>query len=140
MTRIFVDTSAWISLVAAKDPHHAAVADEWRKQAGRGTGFVTSSDVVAETITFLRYRAGHATAVDFRRLIGRAVGEGRLILPWVDEELFESGWRIFVKYTDHELSMTDCTSFALCRRERIKTTLSLDRHFLADGMAILPGP
>jgi hypothetical protein len=29
MKRIFVDTSAWISLVAEKDPHHESIAGEW---------------------------------------------------------------------------------------------------------------
>lgn len=136
--RIFVDTSAWISLIAAKEPHHEVVARAWRNLLDRGARAVTSSDVVTETITFLRYHAGYKTAVDFRGLMAQSVEEGRLTLVWVDQDLFERAWRIFRTFEDQELSMVDCTSFALCRREKIGTALTLDRHFQAAGLEVLP--
>ncbi|MGQ9779367.1 MAG: type II toxin-antitoxin system VapC family toxin [Bacillota bacterium] len=136
--KVFVDTSAWIALVAAKDPHHEAVAAAWREMLGRGARPVTTSDVLTETITFLRYRAGHRTAVDFRETVGRAVEEGRLRLVWVDEELFAQAWAVFLRYADWELSMADCTGLALCRREKIRTALTLDRHFRVAGLETVP--
>lgn len=136
--RVYVDTSAWISLVAERDPHHAAVAAEWTALLANGALPVTSSDVVAETITRLRYHAGHSVAVQFYELLSEAVRNKRLLLRWVDETLFEQAWQIFRAYHDQELSMADCTSFALCRREKIPRALTLDDHFRIAGLEVIP--
>ncbi|HHV62167.1 MAG TPA: PIN domain-containing protein [Firmicutes bacterium] len=56
---VFVDTSAWISLIAKKDPHHEEVARKWGELLEHSAGLVTSSDVCSETLTHLRYNAGH---------------------------------------------------------------------------------
>ncbi|MGQ9779614.1 MAG: type II toxin-antitoxin system VapC family toxin [Bacillota bacterium] len=136
--KIFVDTSAWIALAAAKDPHHEAVASAWREMLGRGARPMTTSDMIAETITFLRYRAGHRAAVEFREAIREAVEKGCLRLVWVDEELFAQAWTIFLRYADWDLSMADCTGLALCRREKIRTALTLDRHFRMMELETVP--
>lgn len=136
--RFFVDTSAWISLIVARDPHHGAVATAWRELLAKGARPVTTGDVLAETITFLRYRASHEAAVEFRRLVDGAERDGRLAVKWVDKVLFERAWRIFLDYEDQELSMADCTSFAVCRRERLRNALTLDKHFRTMGLAVLP--
>ena len=136
--QVFVDTSVWISLVAAKDPHHDKVVAAWREMLDRGLLPLTTSDVISETITFLKHKAGHQTAVAFRQTIAQSVTDGRLTLVWVDEDLFGRAWEIFLKYADQDLSMTDCTSIALCRRGGIGMVLTLDRHFRMAGMAVIP--
>ncbi|MGE5623533.1 MAG: type II toxin-antitoxin system VapC family toxin [Methanocella sp.] len=136
--KVFVDTSAWISLVAERDPYHTAVAQEWTALLAKGVVPVTSSDVVSETLTRLRYHAGHATALRFSELLEKAVAEKRLQLSWVDAALFAKAVQIFRKYHDHEFSMVDCTSFALCRREEIARALTLDRHFRVAGLEVIP--
>ncbi|MDI6872368.1 MAG: PIN domain-containing protein [Bacillota bacterium] len=136
--KVYVDTSAWISLVAEREPHHAAVAEAWGTLLSRGVVPVTSSDVVSETITRLRYHAGHAVALRFYELLSEAVQKERLVLRWVDAALFEQAWRIFREYRDQEFSMVDCTSFALCRRERITQALTLDHHFRVAGLEVIP--
>ncbi len=136
--KVFVDTSAWISLTAAKDPHHEAVATAWREALAAGALPVTTSDVVSETITFLRYHASHRAAVDFHGMLDEARRQGRLSLVWVDQALWEQAWQVFLKRADWDLSMTDCTSLALCRKERTRRALTLDRHFLAYGLDLQP--
>lgn len=136
--RIYVDTSAWIALVTAADPHHGRVAAAWRGLARQGVRPVTTGGVLMETITYLRYHLGHGTAVKFQRLIAAAAQEGGLEIAWVDEGLFAQGWKIFLQYNDQKLSMIDCVSFAFCRRERIKKALTLDRHFQFAGLEMAP--
>jgi len=137
--RFFVDTSAWISLAAFKDQHHAEVAAVWHELLNRGARPVTTNDVAAETITFLRYRASHQAAVSFHDMIERSVAQGRLIMIRTDEDLSAKAWEVFLKYADQDLSMTDCLSIALCRRERIGCALTLDGHFRMAGIRMLPG-
>ncbi|HHY97467.1 MAG TPA: PIN domain-containing protein [Firmicutes bacterium] len=136
--KVFIDTSAWISLVAARDPHHRAMADEWLMLLNGGIIPVTTSDVISETITYLRRYASHAVAVQFYTFIKEAESEQRLAIAWVNEPLFAEAWEIFTKYADQKFSAVDCTSFALCMRERIKRALTLDHHFAIVGIRPIP--
>lgn len=137
-TKVFVDTSAWISLVAAKDPYHEPVAKEWLHLLDAQALLVTTADVLSETITHLRYHAGHALALQFYSLAQEAEAQHRLQIHWVDQAVFAQAWRIFASYSDQAFSVTDCTSFAVCQREGIRTALTLDRHFRIMGLAVRP--
>jgi predicted nucleic acid-binding protein len=50
----------------------------------------------------------------------------------------EASWRLFVSRPDQRLSFTDCTSFALMRRLKLTTAVSLDQDFRAFGLVTLP--
>jgi predicted nucleic acid-binding protein len=48
-----------------------------------------------------------------------------------------AAWDLFMKRTDKEYSFTDCTSFALMRRLKITTAVSLDDDFRREGFDLL---
>lgn len=135
---VFVDTSAWISLFKAKDPHHQEVRGAFERLIRDGAGLVTSSDVLDETYTRLRYDVGHPYVLEFGAYLQGALRERLLVLRWVNEEIAEAAWGIFEKYSDHVLSMTDCTSAVLARADQVSAVLTLDRDFEILGFAILP--
>jgi predicted nucleic acid-binding protein len=41
------------------------------------------------------------------------------------------------KYSDHEVSFTDCVSFAIMRRQQIRTAFTFDRHFRDAGFRVI---
>jgi uncharacterized protein len=41
------------------------------------------------------------------------------------------------KYSDKEISFTDCVSFAMMRRFGIHTAFTFDRHFLDAGFRVI---
>lgn len=45
---------------------------------------------------------------------------------------------IFLKYTDHRISYTDCTSVAVMERLGIDTVFSFDRDFETMGRSRIP--
>lgn len=135
---VFVDTSAWIALYKQKDPHHAAVRGAFERLVRDGAGFITTSDVLDETLTRLRYDVGHRYAVEFRTYIDEAVKERLLVLRWVTEETAKAAWGIFQKHSDQELSLTDCTSAVICREDKVSAVLTLDRDFEMLGFSVLP--
>ena len=55
----------------------------------------------------------------------------------VDTEIKDSAWKTFLKYTDHELSFTDCTSFAIMKKHKLPKVFSYDSHFKALGFQVL---
>ncbi len=45
---------------------------------------------------------------------------------------------VFLKYTDHRISYTDCTSLAVMERLGIDTLFSFDRDFETLGLSRIP--
>jgi uncharacterized protein len=44
------------------------------------------------------------------------------------------------KYSDQRVSFTDCISFVLMKRERVKIAFTFDRHFSLAGFRCLGQP
>lgn len=45
---------------------------------------------------------------------------------------------LFRKFADQKVSFTDCVSFALMRRHRVKRAFTFDRHFAGAGFEVWP--
>ena len=115
MTAYFLDTGFLVALEAADDQHHAAAIAAWREiRKGRVT-FVTTSYVFDEVATFFNSRGYHAKAITIAE-----------------------AWRDFSHHSDKRYSLTDCVSFAVMKRRRIKKALAFDRHFTQAGFERLP--
>ena len=95
-----------------------------------GKILVTSDYILDESYTVIRFRAGHHIAVQF----GEAVRGSRFLrVEYIAPELNEKAWELFRTFSDHEFSFTDCTSFILMERLKIKTAFTFDAHFKEYG-------
>jgi len=110
-----------IALEAADDQHHAAAVTLWNDIRNQRVSFVTTSYVFDEVVTFFNSRDHHANAVS----IGETLLAIKLVtLVHVDESMFAEAWRDFTHYADKRFSLTDCVSFVVMKRRRIKKTLA----------------
>ncbi len=132
--RVFVDTSAWIAQYDQSDEHHHAalqIAHQLRRDRAR---FILSEFILAESVTLLRYRMGHPSAVRF----GRAVLQSRVAeLLVVSEAMRSRAWQIFEQYDDKDFSFVDCTSFSIMEHVGVKTAFAFDKHFGQYGFEVL---
>jgi hypothetical protein len=136
--RLFTDTSAFIAIEDTDDENHT-LALEYREKIQHGeTPFIrlyTSNYILDESLTLLRMKCGHEVAVAFRETIEAS----KLInILWVDEATEKIAWEIFKKNRDKDFSFTDCTSFALMKREAIHTAFTFDKHFSQYGFKVVP--
>ena len=132
MRRVFVDTGAWYALVDRSDPDHPAARGFF--EANRFP-LVTTNFIFDETVTLLRRRLGWTVACDFgRQLRGSAFAS---VVPVTIEDE-DAAWTIFRKFRDKEFSYTDCTSFAVMERLRLRTAFAFDRHFAAMEYQVEP--
>jgi predicted nucleic acid-binding protein len=132
---VLVDTSAFFALQNAGNPReHAATRTAAERLEADRAVLVTTDYVLDETYTLLRSAMGHGHAVRF----GREVKRGGIEIAQVDPEIQEEAWRIFERYADKDFSFTDCTSFAVMRRARLRLALTLDHHFRQFGFDTSP--
>lgn len=131
--KLFVDTSAWLALNDRSDQYHSEAVSRLNTVAKQKIELITSEYVVDESITIIRYRVSHKAAVVF----GDALMSSTIVTlaDITDEERFRA-WMLFKKYDDKELSFTDCTSFALMNKLKLRKAFAFDDHFKQIGFEL----
>lgn len=129
---IFVDTSFWVALRNRRDEHHDEARSLFRSKAA--TPLISTNHVRGETWTFLRRRAGHASAANFLDFIEETV---RLHVEHVDEATEEDAIGWLRRHDEREYSLVDASSFALMRRLGIGEAFAFDGDFAAAGFVEL---
>ena len=135
MTRVFVDTSAFVALRNRAEREHAAARTTFSRLVQERTQLCTSNHVFAETYTALLVRVGRAEAIEW----GRHFRAGSAIeLLRVDEQVEEDAWALLESHADKQWSYVDATSFALMERENVQSAFAFDHHFTQRGLAVIP--
>lgn len=128
--QIFVDAGAWIAHSNPRDPHHERAIEIYAALRQRKVKLLTTDYVIDEAITRLRYDVNHRIAVQFLDFVHDSVTQGELELKRIGPTLFEKAEGLFRERREPSLSFTDCTSFVMCREEKIGTAFGFDRHFI----------
>lgn len=136
MKRLFLDTSYLVALEAADDQHHENASVHWQKLSRSLPLLITTSYVFDEVVTFFNSRNRHTKAVEIGGLL---LESPSVELVHVDEALFREAWRYFTRHSDKSYSLTDCVSFVLMKRLRVRAALTFDKHFTRAGFERKPG-
>jgi predicted nucleic acid-binding protein len=124
---VFLDTSAIYALINKKDPSHKKIEDFLKNF--KGDIFITNY-VFDESVTLIRARLGHEKAVFVGNILLKSPQIEKI---WVTPDDEKRAWELFVSRNDKSYSFTDCTSFIVMRRIKIKNCLTLDGHFRQEG-------
>jgi len=128
--RIFIDTSGFYSLLIKKDNAHNMAVKMLRKASKEKICFVTTDYVLDETTTLLKVR-GHKHLI--REFLENTFSSNVCSIEWMDASRFDDTKKLFLKYSDHAWSFTDCFSFVIMRELNLTKALSKDKHFSEAG-------
>jgi len=107
--RVFCDTSFFYASLDSGDANHEHAATLTTAAATRGSVLSTTWDIVSETATLLRYRAGFSAAWTFLSEVKPLLH----IVPYGDGVRTEAE-DVFHRYgMDHRLSFCDAISFVV---------------------------
>ena len=132
---IFVDTGAFLARYASRDQHHAVAVHGWQELGAQRRRCLTSNFVLDEVLTLLGRRISYSFAAE-RAAVFWGSTALTIVRPEERDEL--AAIELFSKFADQRVSFTDCTSFALMRRHRIRRAFTFDRHFEAAGFETWP--
>jgi predicted nucleic acid-binding protein len=131
---VFLDSSGLYALADRRDAYHAQAEGRVRKLIESGTRLVLTDYIVDEACTLAKIRAGSDSALRLLEIVERSRA---IEMFWIGVEHFEAAKALFRKHADHDYSFTDCTSFVVMNKLRIRDALTSDRHFVQAGFRIL---
>jgi predicted nucleic acid-binding protein len=132
--KFFCDTSFFFASLVQEDVNFDRAQQILEEAAEANALFLTTWDVISETVTLLRYRDGYDSAVEF---LDEVVPTVQIVV--YDVSVREEAARIFKKFSrDKQLSYCDCISYV------IVTTLlnnifclSFDEDFKRLGLTVI---
>jgi len=132
MTRtVIVDTSGFYALLDGGDPFHARARECFEQAVEESWQLVTTSYILHESWALIQARLGW-DAVDAWR--DRVVSSCDIV--WVDATLHGLGEARCRQARERRLSLTDCVTIEVMRRDRIDEIIGDDEHFFREGFRI----
>ena len=129
---IFLDTGAFLARYITKDQYHDPAIVSWEKIFQEGIACFTSNFVLNEVFTLLARRTTYEFAARKAQLIYGSEKITTLRPSEADEIL---AIQYLKKYADQAVSFTDCLSFVLMKKKKIRTAFSFDIHFQFAGFS-----
>jgi predicted nucleic acid-binding protein len=127
---IFIDTGPLLAQRLSRDPYREASLAGWKRLEKSSERLATSNFVLDELITLLAKRASCGFAVDAVRGLYES-SRLAILRPEPQDEIL--ALELMRKIADPAISFTDCVSFALMKRNRIRKAFTFDRHFEIAG-------
>lgn len=123
MPQYLIDSGAFLALLDNKDKYHH-MAKQFI-QANKDAVYFVPEYIFAETMTLVKSRLGSAAAIRLGESIQANV---QFHLVPLTDDTRQTIWLLFVRYTDKDWSLADCSLFALAQQMGINAVFSFDHH------------
>ncbi|MBC7342924.1 MAG: type II toxin-antitoxin system VapC family toxin [Clostridia bacterium] len=135
MKKLFVDTSAWVATVNARDQYHQAAAGFYRKAWKEYDQLLTTNLVAAETYILLRLDCGLDAALGWWEKIAASP---RVQMLYAGPDITWEAVNLLRKFKDQSFSLTDAVSFKVMEQTGTREAFAFDSHFKTAGFTVLP--
>lgn len=125
--KVFIDTSAFVALLVEKEVDHKKVAKKYYNYRQSRAILFTSDYILDELFTRLLY-----FKIDLKKYIQKlkeSISKGEITVLKIDDALFEKALSGFLKFSEHKISFTDATSYALLKDFSLDEIFTLDDDF-----------
>jgi uncharacterized protein len=130
---IFIDTSAFFALLDADDAGHRRAKDSWARLLQSDAFLTTSNYILVETFALVQKRLGIEAVRVFQEDIVPLLG-----MRWIDAPVHAAATSALLAAGRKQLSLVDCSSFEIMRRDGIRKVFTLDKHFREYGFDCVP--
>ncbi|MDC3411965.1 PIN domain-containing protein [Aquibacillus sp. 3ASR75-11] len=135
--KIFIDTGAWIALIDENDNYHDHAVSYYQHLNSSVQKF-SSTYVISETYTWLRYQLGFSYASQFLSIIREACSMNTITLMKDEDALLEHAEQLLLDFHDQKLSYVDAVSMSMMNLSGITKVFGFDHHFYLMKFELLP--
>ncbi|HIC94266.1 MAG TPA: PIN domain-containing protein [Anaerolineae bacterium] len=125
--RIFVDASAWISIMYRRDKHHQEAKAIYQRLLDSDALLVVTNWAAYEALSFLKSRVGYEVALSLHEVL-----TDKELVWWesVTPEIESKAVDIFWRYKDKTWGIVDCASLIVMEITDCQYAFGFDRHFV----------
>jgi predicted nucleic acid-binding protein len=134
MQSVFADAGYWIALLNPRDNLHAKARDV---SISLGTFRIVTSEMVLTEVLNAFASRGELLRKAVCALIESIRRDMTSEIVAMSATGFDEGLELYEQRADKTWGMTDCTSFVIMKRHKIKVALSGDRDFRQAGFRAL---
>lgn len=127
--KIFIDTSAFVSLLVKQDSHHELVVEKYKEYVQRHAIFLTSDYILDELYTHLVYDLPKNKVAQIAVKFDQKIHTKDIRLLPIDETVFSQAKEALLRFCEHKISFTDCTSYVLFKKLALDEVFTLDSDF-----------
>jgi len=135
MNAVFVDTGALVARVPPRDQYHRASRRGWDTLENVEIKLFSSEHVLDEVTSLLGRQAGANYAARWAR---DHLASNEIVWLNASRDDWHDAFRWLEKFSDQKLSLTDCLSFALMRREGMGAVFGFDHQFELAAFELWP--
>lgn len=130
VTKVFVDTAAWLALLNKDDGLHDRARQAMQSLRQQNAFLVTTEFVLLEVADALSAPTQRGRTVKFIN----GLRQLRLlsIMP-ASQSLWAENWRLYSDRPDKDWSLTDCSCFVVMAKEGISQAFTSDHNFEQAG-------
>ncbi len=132
--KVFIDTSAFIALLVEKEQFHEKVAKKYYAYRQERAIFFTSYYILDELLTRLLYYKESIDVKKYIDILKESINAKELTVLQIDEAVIEKSLEIYVKFSEHKLSLTDATTYILYKELKLDEIYTLDSDFRKIGV------
>ena len=133
MTKIFVDTAAWIALLNSRDQLHTSAKQVMQNLYQQKATLVTTDFVLLEVADALSNPPIRVQTIDFWDSLLQLPPLLALQIIPAERSLLLDGWSLYKQRSDKDWGLTDCISIVVISREQITKAFTSDKHFEQAG-------
>ncbi len=134
--KVFIDTSAFVSLLVKQDLYHELVVHKHQDYVQHHAIFLTSDYVLDELYTHLVYELPKNQVSEVVAQFDQKIHTKDIRLLPIDETVFSQAKIALLKFSEHKISFTDCTSYVLCKKLALDEVFTLDSDFKKLRLAV----
>mgnify|MGYP001611067739 FL=1 len=134
--KVFIDTSAFVSLLVKQDLHHDLVVKKHKEYVQHHAIFLTSDYILDELYTHLVYDLAKNKVGEIIAKFDQKIHTKDIRLLPIDETVFSQAKETLLKFCEHKISFTDCTSYVLCKKLALDEIFTLDSDFKKLNLAV----
>ena len=131
MKTVFADTSFYIALLNHRDEHHRRACQFADEHPG---DFVTSAWIIMELADYLCNTPNRSL---FLSMYEDLCADDRVTIVPFSTDLFDQGIKLYAARPDKNWSLTDCISFSMMERMKLREAAATDHHFVQAGFIAL---
>lgn len=121
-------------MVDADDLHHSRADATWKALLSSREKLVSTNYVLVETFALVQRRLGMEAVQAIQRDVIPVIE-----IMWIDRESHRAAMERFLESSRRHLSLVDCSSFEIMRRQGILSAFTFDSHFSEHGFQQVPG-